>query len=63
MSYDTGWICPACTEVAYPMAPVGIFPAAWPKQEWSHEDFSPLCPVVGSDSYVPAQPVRVEGEQ
>jgi len=52
----SGVVCPECGEEVVNKAPTNISPDAGPKQNWSHKDGSPLCPIVGRGGYEAAQP-------
>ncbi|NYH79022.1 hypothetical protein FHR84_002356 [Actinopolyspora biskrensis] len=53
------WICPECEEEAINTPPTKATPQlrAEGLPEWSHRDGEPLCPVMSSSGYVPADPV------
>ena len=59
MTGDQPMRCPECGEDAVSQPPADLVP--WdahgiPVPEWSHEDGSSLCPVIGPSGYQPAQP-------
>ncbi|HVB41428.1 MAG TPA: hypothetical protein VNF47_01820 [Streptosporangiaceae bacterium] len=66
MNDDHSLHCPECGEAAVRQPPVDLIP--WEthdtlRPEWSHQDGSSLCPVIGpSDGYQPAQPQPAQSE-
>lgn len=56
------WICPQCGEEALNKRPTSVTP--YQRQngmpEWSHHDGEALCPVMGPDGYLSAEPVRTD---
>lgn len=54
---DPSLICPECGEPALATPPRTWTPAWGPPPPYAHADGEPLCPVVGSGGYEPAQPV------
>jgi hypothetical protein len=59
---DADMACPTCGEPAREGTPTDLVPAHYTGQkapEWSHADGTQLCPVIGSDGYRPADPIRI----
>ena len=59
---DADMACPTCGEPAREGTPTDLVPAHYTGQkapEWSHVDGTQLCPVIGSDGYRPADPIRI----
>jgi hypothetical protein len=57
-----GLVCPECGEDAIEQPPNSLVPYAahgLPVPAYSHPDGEPLCPVMGSRGYQPAEPVEV----
>src|SRR5690348_11001815 len=50
-------VCPECGEPARATPPREWQLAGWtPRPRSSHHDGTPLCPVIGTDGYAPAEP-------
>ena len=54
-------LCPECGEPAVPRPPTSWTPAWGPRPPYSHNDGEPLCPVIGTHGYQPADPVHPDG--
>ena len=59
---NTTYLCSECGETAVNRPPTrDLTPYSahgMPRPSWSHEDGTPLCPVMGPDGYQPANPRR-----
>lgn len=53
-------VCPECGEPVRQAPPAAWIEAWGPRPGHSHHDGQPLCPVMSSDGYRPAQPIRAE---
>jgi hypothetical protein len=55
-----GMVCPECEEPVQQQPPTAIMPVSFGRPAWSHLDGEPLCPVMTSDGYAPAEPVAAD---